>query len=268
MIPNVLTIAGSDPSGGAGIQADLKTFAALRCYGLSVITALTAQNTQGVFAVAPVAPEVVAAQLDALSADGAIAAVKIGMTASAAIIDVVAQWLQRARPPAFVLDPVLAASGGASLAEGSVVESLMTRLAPLVTLVTPNLAEAAALAKSPLPQSEADIERVARALHAWSFAAILVKGGHRESPTSDDLLFDGKGFRIFSAPRIATKNTHGTGCTLASAIAAYLAQGHDLAGAVAAAKTFVSEALAAADQLNVGQGTGPLNHFHRLWQKD
>jgi hydroxymethylpyrimidine/phosphomethylpyrimidine kinase len=265
MIPNVLSIAGSDPSGGAGIQADLKTFAALRCYGLSVITALTVQNTQKVEGFCVLPADFVAGQIDALFADSAIAAVKIGMTASPEIINAIADRLALYRPPTAVLDPVLAASSGAALAVGDIAETLVTRLAPLVSLVTPNLMEAAALAKAPLPQSLDDMKAIAKHLHGRGFAAVLVKGGHREAQSCDDVLFDGVDFRVFSLPRVVTQNTHGTGCTLSAAIAAQLAQGYDLAAAVEAAKSFVQAALASAEQLSVGKGAGPLNHFQRFW---
>ncbi|MGB8277023.1 MAG: bifunctional hydroxymethylpyrimidine kinase/phosphomethylpyrimidine kinase [Methylovirgula sp.] len=265
MIPNVLSIAGSDPCGGAGLQADLKTFAALRCYGLSVVTALTVQNTRGVYGLSVVAAEFVAAQIDALFADSDIKAVKIGMLASLDIVEIVAERLARYRPPAIVLDPVLAASTGAALATGDIAESLVTHLAPRVTLVTPNLMEAAQLAKAPVPESLADMQEIAKRLHERGFVAVLVKGGHREAMSCDDVLFDGASFRVFSMPRVTTRHTHGTGCTLSAAIAAYVALGLDLAQAVEAAKLYLQRALESADALNVGEGPGPLNHFHRFW---
>ncbi|MHB8883656.1 MAG: bifunctional hydroxymethylpyrimidine kinase/phosphomethylpyrimidine kinase [Methylovirgula sp.] len=265
MIPNVLSIAGSDPGGGAGIQADLKTFAALRCHGLTVVTALTAQSTQGVFGLFVVPADFVAAQIDALFADSEISAVKIGMVASVANVEILAERLARYKPKAIVLDPVLAASSGASLAIGAIAESMVAHLAPLVTLVTPNLMEAALLAKAPMPESLADMEAIAKRLHELGFAAVLVKGGHRAADTCDDILYNGSSFRAFTTPRVTTRHTHGTGCTLSSAIAAHLAQGHDLAQAVAAAKLYLQRALETADALNVGHGPGPLNHFHGFW---
>ncbi|MDP1909818.1 MAG: bifunctional hydroxymethylpyrimidine kinase/phosphomethylpyrimidine kinase [Hyphomicrobium sp.] len=265
MIPNVLSIAGSDPGGGAGIQADLKTFAALRCHGLTVVTALTAQNTQGVFGLLVVPPDFVAAQIDALFADSEISAVKIGMVASVANVEILAERLARYKPKAIVLDPVLAASSGASLAIGAIAESMVAHLAPLVTLVTPNFMEAAHLAKAPMPEGLADMEAIAKRLHELGFAAVLVKGGHRVADTCDDILYDGSSFRVFTAPRVSTRHTHGTGCTLSSAVAAYLAQGRDLAEAVAAAKLYLQRALETADALNVGHGPGPLNHFYGFW---
>ena len=265
MIPNVLSIAGSDPGGGAGIQADLKTFAALRCHGLTAITALTAQNTQGVFGLFVVPPDFVAAQIDALFADGDISAVKIGMVASTANAEILAERLARYRPRAIVLDPVLAASSGASLAVDALAESMVAHLAPLVTLVTPNLMEAAHLAKAPMPESLADMQNIAERLHEGGFPAVLVKGGHRATSSCDDVLFDGSSFRIFTTPRVETRHTHGTGCTLSAAIAAHVALGLDLAEAVEAAKFYLQRALETADMLNVGRGPGPLNHFHRFW---
>lgn len=265
MIPNVLSIAGSDPSGGAGIQADLKTFAALRCHGLTAITALTAQNTQGVLGLFVVPPDFVAAQIDALFADSEISAVKIGMVASTANVEILAERLARYRPKTIVLDPVLAASSGAALAIGEIAESMVMHLAPLVSLVTPNLAEAARLAKAAIPESIADMQDIAKRLHGMGFGAVLVKGGHRAASSCDDILYDGSSFRVFTAPRVAARHTHGTGCTLSAAITAHLAQGLDLARAIEMAKLYLQRALATADALNVGHGPGPLNHFHRFW---
>lgn len=265
IIPNVLSIAGSDPSGGAGIQADLKTFAALRCHGLSVVTALTAQNTQAVREIFPVPAKFVAAQIDALLADSTINAVKIGMTASAEIVETLAERLAHFSASPIVLDPVLASSSGEPLAMGNIAESLVQHLASRVSLVTPNLSESAKLSGKPAPRSLPEMQEIARYLHGQGFAAVLVKGGHLESGTCDDVFFDGAEVRVFSGPRIPTRNTHGTGCTLSAAIAAYLAQGMALATAIQSAKLFVQEALGSADQLSVGKGPGPLNHFHRFW---
>lgn len=264
-VPNVLAIAGSDPCGGAGIQADLKTFAALGCYGLSAVTALTAQNTLGVEGISIVPADFVAAQIDALFADCAIDAVKIGMTGSPDVIEVIGEGLARYRPQAVVLDPVLASSSGAALTMGDVAAALVNRLAPFVSLVTPNLMEAAALAKVSVPETLDDMRDVAKRLHGRGFAAVLVKGGHRDGATCDDLLYDGQEFRIFSMPRVATRNTHGTGCTLSSAIAAFLAKDSELPEAVEAAKSYLQNALEHAGRLDVGKGHGPLNHFYRFW---
>jgi hydroxymethylpyrimidine kinase/phosphomethylpyrimidine kinase len=262
-IPNVLSIAGSDPSAGAGIQADLKTFAALGCYGLCAITALTVQNTQGVIDISVLPAALVAAQIDALFADSAIKAIKIGMLGSAEVAEMVADRLGRYQPPFVVLDPVLASSGGKALAPASLAKTMIERLAPHVTLLTPNLMEAAELAGMERPRTPDDMKAVAKALHMQGFSAVLVKGGHSEGASADDILFDGADYRTFSLPRLATRNTHGTGCTLSSAIAAYLARGETLPASIAAAKDYLQGALAGADRLFVGNGAGPLDHFHR-----
>lgn len=265
MAPNLLAIAGSDPSGGAGIQADLKTFAALRCYGMAVITALTAQNTRGVFALHSPSPNFIAAQIDAIFADIDVAAVKIGMLASAAIVEVVADRLAVHKPQFIVLDPVLVATSGDALAASDVGPAMIRHLFPLATLVTPNLAEAAALSGHTIIGDET-IRAAARQLQSLGAKAVLIKGGHAEGVSSDDVLFDGAARQLFSAPRVATKNTHGTGCTLSSAIAAYLGHGLPLADAVGAAKSYLTGALKAADELNVGHGHGPVHHFYDLWR--
>jgi hydroxymethylpyrimidine/phosphomethylpyrimidine kinase len=265
MTPNVLSIAGMDPSGGAGILADAKTFAALECHGLAVITAVTAQNTQGVAGIHAVPADFVAAQIDALFADIEIAAAKIGMLASPAIVKTVAQRLAARPALPVVLDPVLAASSGDPLAVGDIASAVLRELAPLVTLVTPNPAEAARLAEASTPMTLAGMHKVAEQLHQYGFRAVLVTGGEMAGAAAEDVFFDGKSHRTFSATRIATRNTHGTGCTLSAAIAAYLARGLDLAASIEAAKAFVGDALAAADRLDVGRGRGPLHHFHRFW---
>jgi hydroxymethylpyrimidine kinase/phosphomethylpyrimidine kinase len=262
MYPNVLTIAGSDPTGGAGIQADLKTFAALGCYGLSAVTALTVQNTQGVYAVHLPPADFVAKQIERLFADCAIAAVKIGMLASAPIAMAVADVLARHKPGFVVLDPVRAASTGGALSSDDLAPILTEYLAPVTSLITPNLAEAAWLCGALPATSVEDMKVMAHDLHRIGFRAVLVKGGHLAGAESKDVLFDGEKFASFSSERIATRNTHGTGCTLSSAIAACLAHGRDLFEAVEAAKRFVTGALAAADELDVGAGPGPLHHFH------
>lgn len=267
MIPNLLSIAGSDPSGGAGVQADLKTFGALGCHGMAVITALTAQNTRGVIAMHVPPADFVAAQIDAIFDDIDVAAVKIGMLACGAIVEAVADRLALHKPRFIILDPVLAASSGEALATSEVAQALVRRLFPLATLVTPNLAEAARLSGHVIAADQEGMRRAAGLLHARGAKAVLVKGGHMSGATSDDLLFDGVSTRLFSAPRIATRNTHGTGCTLSAAIAAYLARGHELCDAIAAAKTYLSGALAAADALSVGHGHGPAHHFHEFWPR-
>ena len=268
MIPNLLSIAGSDPSGGAGIQADLKTFAAFGCYGMAALTALTAQNTRGVTAVhIPPAP-FLGAQIDAIYADIRIDAVKIGMLGSGEVVDVVADRLARHGQRNVVLDPVLVATSGDSLGSPDVVEAMRQRLLPLATIVTPNLPEAARLADRPMPVDEAGMKDVAEAIHELGAAAVLVKGGHLAGDVATDVLFDGREHTVFSADRVETRNTHGTGCTLSSAIAACLAQDFTLLEAVAAAKDYLTEALIRSNALRVGHGHGPVHHFHGLWTGD
>jgi hydroxymethylpyrimidine/phosphomethylpyrimidine kinase len=263
-IPIALTIAGSDPGGGAGIQADLKTFAACGVYGASVIAALTAQNTRGVSGVHVVPPDFVTAQLDAVFDDLDIRAVKTGMLARADVIGAVVAALRRWSPPNLVVDPVMIATSGSALLAPDAVVALRETLLPLARLITPNLPEAATLLGDAVATCEGDIERQGRALLALGCGAVLIKGGHGTGATSVDYLFDRDGVVRFSAPRLATRNAHGTGCTLASAIAAGLAHGRDLPSAVRRAKDYVTAAIAAADRLNVGRGEGPLHHFHAL----
>ncbi|MBB6487849.1 bifunctional hydroxymethylpyrimidine kinase/phosphomethylpyrimidine kinase [Rhizobium lusitanum] len=265
MIRNVLSIAGSDPSGGAGIQADLKTFSALGVYGMAALTALTAQNTQGVSGVHPVPPTFVGAQIEAIFADIGVDAVKIGMIANAAIAEVVADILKRHRDVPVVLDPVMIAKGGAALLAADAVDALSRRLLPLAAVVTPNLPEAAALLHEAEAKSREDMARQALALSKLGPAAVLVKGGHLDGDESPDVLASGGTITWFEANRLPTKNTHGTGCTLSSAIAAEIAKGLPLAQAIASAKDYLAQAVAAAGQLSVGSGHGPVQHFHALW---
>ena len=266
MIPVAVTIAGSDSGGGAGIQADLKTFAANEVFGTSVITALTAQNTQGVSAIHDVPLVFIAAQIESIFSDFDIAAVKIGMLSRAETIRVVAAELRRRQAKHIVLDPVMVATSGDRLLAEDAVAALRTELMPLAEIVTPNLHEAAALTGQPLAGNEQEMEAQARAILAFGPGAVLIKGGHGTSDEAVDLLLDRSGaVTRLSAPRIATKNTHGTGCTLSSAIAANLAKGASLTDAVRAAKDYVTQAIAAADQLGVGHGHGPLNHFYKFW---
>jgi hydroxymethylpyrimidine/phosphomethylpyrimidine kinase len=260
-----LTIAGSDSSGGAGIQADLKTFAALGVYGASVITALTAQNTQSVAAILDVPPDFIAAQIDAVFSDLAVGAVKIGMLSRAASIETVARGLVRHKAQNIVLDPVMVASSGDTLLARAAIDVLRRMLIPRALLVTPNLPEAAALIGASLARSESEMEVQAREILALGARNVLIKGGHGEGGDSVDLLIGQGDVVRLAAARIATKNTHGTGCTLSSAIAAGLARGRDLITAAQDAKTFVTAAIAAADRLQVGHGRGPLDHFHQQW---
>jgi hydroxymethylpyrimidine/phosphomethylpyrimidine kinase len=264
-IPVALTIAGSDSSGGAGIQADLKTFAALGVYGASVITALTAQNTSGVSGIHQVPAEFVAAQIDAVFSDLDIRAVKIGMVAQLATVEAIVAGLKRWSPQHVVLDPVMVATSGDRLLAADAVAGLRTRLIPLASLITPNLPEAAALLDEPVAVSEAAIESQGKRLLAMGCPAVLIKGGHGQGRESIDYIVRGSGIVELAAPRIATKNTHGTGCSLSSAIAAGLAKGEDLETAVRHAKAWVSAAIAAADRLGIGHGHGPIHHFHKFY---
>ena len=260
-VPIALTIAGSDSSGGAGIQADLKTFAALGVYGASVLTALTAQNTKGVTAIHGVPAEFVAAQMDAVFSDLDIAAVKIGMMGSAAVIAAVAAGLERHRARNVVLDPVMVASSGEKLLHPNALEALRD-LISLTRVLTPNLPEAAALLSMTAARDEAEMRSQGEKLLTLGAGAVLIKGGHGTGPESVDFLIDADACTRYAAPRIATKNTHGTGCTLSSAVAAGLAKGLALADAVREAKAYVSAAIAVADRLKVGSGRGPLHHFY------
>lgn len=266
-IPVALTIAGSDSGGGAGIQADLKTFAALGVYGASAIAALTAQNTRGVQAIQDVPEAFVAAQMESVFSDLRVGAVKIGMLAREPVIRTVADALQRlASGVPVVLDPVMVATSGDRLIADDAVDALRERLMPLAEIVTPNLPEAAALLDEPVARSENEAVGQARRLLAMGPRAVLIKGGHAEGTESVDHLVTADGLlRRFATERIATRNTHGTGCTLSSAVAAGLAHGLPLPEAVARAKRYVTAAITAADRLKVGGGNGPLHHFHALW---
>ncbi|WP_454645697.1 bifunctional hydroxymethylpyrimidine kinase/phosphomethylpyrimidine kinase [Bradyrhizobium liaoningense] len=262
--PVALTIAGSDSSGGAGIQADLKTFAALGVYGASVITALTAQNTRGVTGIHAVPAGFVTEQIDAVFSDLEVGAVKIGMVAQVASIEAIAAALSRWAPHV-VLDPVMVATSGDRLLAAEAVDALRTRLIPLAAVITPNLPEAAALLDEPVAASEAEIESQGRRLLALGCRAVLVKGGHGEGAESIDYLVGAERTIALAAPRIATRNTHGTGCSLSSAIAAGLAKGEDLENAVRNAKAWISAAIGAADRFSVGHGHGPIHHFHKFY---
>jgi hydroxymethylpyrimidine/phosphomethylpyrimidine kinase len=265
MTPIALTIAGSDSGGGAGIQADLKTFSALGVYGASVITALTAQNTKGVSAIHDVPADFVTAQIDAVFSDLDIAAVKIGMVSQSAAIAAIASGLERWRPRAVVLDPVMIAASGDRLLAPDAIDVLKRVLIPHALVLTPNLPEAAALLDAPIAASERDMRAQGERLLALGPRAVLVKGGHADGAESVDLLIEPAAFTRLAADRIATENTHGTGCTLSSAIAAGLAKGLALAEAVRAAKTYLTEALAAANRIRIGAGHGPVHHFQAWW---
>ena len=267
MTPIAVTIAGSDSGGGAGIQADLKTFSALGVYGASVITALTAQNTLGVQGIHDIPPDFIARQIDSVFSDLAVRAVKIGMLSQPAVIEAVAAGLVRHRADTVVLDPVMVATSGDRLLAPEAVESLKTKLVPHALVITPNLPEAAAMLNEPIAEDEAAMRGQAERLMRLGPGAVLIKGGHAEGADSVDLLLDAKGLERFAAPRLATRNTHGTGCTLSSAIAAELAKGASLRDAVATAKAYLTEALKQADKLDIGKGRGPVHHFHHWWER-
>jgi hydroxymethylpyrimidine/phosphomethylpyrimidine kinase len=263
-VPIALSVAGSDSGGGAGIEADLKTFSALGVYGACVVTAVTAQNTKGVSAIHAVPADVVGAQIDAVLSDLNVGAIKIGMLANVSNVEAVAAGLARHASRNVVLDPILSASTGAELLGADALDALRL-LIPKARVFTPNLFEAAALLEVPMAQDESEMRVQAEKLLALGAGAVLIKGGHGGGVESVDLLVEGENSARFAAPRVATKNTHGTGCTLASAIAAGLAKGLSLTEAVGEAKTYVTAAIAAADRLHVGSGHGPLHHFHKWW---
>lgn len=258
----ILTIAGSDSGGGAGIQADLKTFAAHGCYGLSVITALTAQNTVGVTAIHDVPPDFVAAQLDAVLTDIGADAVKIGMLSTPAVIETVAQKLRHYRTPNIVLDPVMVATSGDRLLRDDAIDGLRSALLPMAAIITPNLPEAEVLLGRAITSPEA-LQQAALDLLKLGPAAVLVKGGHFEEHHSDDGLAHAGGFVWIKAERIATRNTHGTGCTLSSAIAAALGSGLSLVDAVQQAKRYITGAIQAGAPYTLGHGHGPVCHHYR-----
>jgi hydroxymethylpyrimidine/phosphomethylpyrimidine kinase len=263
-VPNILSIAGVDPGGGAGVLADVKTFSALGAYGCGAVAALTAQNTRAVTGIHEVPPEFLRLQLDTLFEDIRIDAVKIGMLSSAALIAVVAEALRRYQPRFVVLDPVMVAKSGDRLLRADAVAALKRDLLPLATVLTPNLPEAGDLLGRSVPDGLESQRAAARDLLALGPAHVLVKGGHGQGEMLVDVLFDGSRFTEMPARRIPTRNTHGTGCTLSSAIAALLPQRPGPAAAVAHAREYVLAAIAAADRLSVGGGHGPLNHFHAL----
>lgn len=259
-----LTIAGSDSGGGAGIQADLKTFAARGVYGMSAITALTAQNTLGVQGVYEIPPEFVGKQIDSVVQDIGVDAVKTGMIANIEIIEMVAAKVREYGLGPLVVDPVMVAKGGDPLLRPEASETLIRKLLPLATVVTPNLPEASVLCGFEI-QSLDDMRRAARAIRALGPLNVVVKGGHLiEADQSTDILFDGERFAEFSAPRIETANTHGTGCTFASAIAAELAKGASIHDAVSLAKEYVAAIIRASAHLGLGLGHGPMNHLALL----
>lgn len=260
-----VTIAGSDSGGGAGIQADLKTFSALGVYGASVITALTAQNTKGVTAIHDVPADFIGKQMDAVFSDLAVNAVKIGMLSQPAVIEAVAAGLDRHGAQNVVLDPVMVATSGDRLLAPAAIDVLRRVLIPKALVITPNLPEAAALLETPLARSEAEMLEQAERLLRLGARAVLIKGGHDTGAESVDLFVEETRQTRLAAIRVNTRNTHGTGCTLSSAIAAGLAKGRDLATAVAEAKDYITAAIVAADRLSIGSGHGPVHHFHAWW---
>ncbi len=268
---NSLTIAGTDPSGGAGIQADLKTFSALAAYGTSVITALVAQNTRGVQSVYNIEPAFVAAQLDSVLSDVRIDSAKIGMLANSAIVDVVAERLRHYGLPFVVLDTVMLAKSGDPLLQPEAVDALRHLLLPQVSIITPNLPEAAALLACDIAQNEHEMREQGEALLAMGCEAVLMKGGHlqagesSEEGESPDWLFMKDSRQRFTAPRVNTRHTHGTGCTLSAALAALRPRHANWPDTVYAAKQYLQQALMQADSLEVGQGIGPVHHFHQWW---
>jgi hydroxymethylpyrimidine/phosphomethylpyrimidine kinase len=263
--PIALTIAGSDSGGGAGVQADLKTMSANGTYGASVITAVTAQNTTAVSAVHEVPPAVVAAQIDAVLADLEVDAIKLGMLFCTPIIDVTANRLAAFGGP-IVVDPVMIAKSGDALLQEAAVDALIQKILPRASLLTPNLPEAARLLNEPEVTHPADMAAQAQRLQALGPRAVLIKGGHASGSICIDVLIDAQGrISTFEAPRINTRNTHGTGCTYSAAIAAHLAHGRDLKDAVTAAHHYLQAAIKAADQLHIGKGHGPVHHFHGQW---
>ncbi|GGE52921.1 hydroxymethylpyrimidine/phosphomethylpyrimidine kinase [Pullulanibacillus camelliae] len=259
-----LTIAGSDSSGGAGIQADLKTFSALGVYGMSVLTAVTAQNTQEVSDVEELSPKIIAGQIDAIFQDIDVDSIKIGMLSNEQAIRVIAERLNVYRPYPVVLDPVMVSKSGYDLLRPAAKNALLTELLPMATLITPNLKETEALLGYPVTTLR-EMEEAAKALVHLGPRAALVKGGHLEGEAVD-VLFDGTDLHHFSGERVQTKNTHGTGCTLSSAIAAFMAKGRPLAEAVTEAKCYIQRAIA--EGLSIGHGHGPTHHFHEWYTKE
>lgn len=261
-IPTILTIAGSDSGGGAGIQADIKAISATGGYACSVITALTAQNTLGVTGIYPISAEFVELQLDAVFSDLTVSAVKIGMLSDEQVIHSVAKKLHQYQPSFVVLDPVMVATSGDLLLERTAVSALKEALLPLADIITPNIPEAAALTGSPIPRDETELQALIHQLKQLDTHAVLLKGGHfHHDNSSTDFLITVEEVASYSSQRIQTKNTHGTGCTLSSALASFIAQGHSLIKSVRLAKEYIDQAIKQSNQLKVGKGNGPVHHF-------
>ncbi len=257
-IARVLTIAGSDSGGGAGIEADLKTFTALGVYGMAAVTSISAQNTRGVFAIHDIPPEIVAKQIDVVAEDIGVDAAKTGMLSNAPIIEAVADSVARNHVEKLVVDPVMVAKSGDALLQEGGREALTRRLVPLAFLITPNVPEAEVLSNVTIA-GEGEMRRAAERIHDLGPRYVLMKGGHLDATEATDYLFDGETFQSFSASRIATKNTHGTGCTYSAAIAAYLARGFEVVEAIQRAKAYLTQAIR--HSFTLGHGPGPLNHF-------
>ncbi len=264
-IPIALTIAGSDSGGGAGIQADLKTFSALGVYGASVLTALTAQNTQGVTSVYEVSAEFIIEQISTVCSDLDVSAVKIGMLHRPEIIEAVSDSLDQNPIGHIVLDPVMVAKSGHALLIDEAVDALKSILIPKASIITPNIHEAGKLLRRKFSTVQSNMEQSAERLLSLGCGSVLLKGGHLKSDFSTDVFFDGNRFQHLESTRIYTQNTHGTGCTLSSAICATLAKKNGLNRAVLQAKNYITSAISAADQLKVGTGHGPVHHFHKYW---
>lgn len=259
----VLTIAGSDSCGGAGIQADLKTFSAHGVYGMSVITAVTAQNTQGVLAVQDISADVIAKQIEAIFEDIMVDGVKIGMVSQVHTIEIIAERLRHYAPQTIVVDPVMVSKSGYHLLNPEAEEILIKELLPLAKVVTPNIPEAEVMTKLSI-HTLAQMEEAAKAIYQMGAKNVLLKGGHLKED-STDILFNGRDYSYFSSSRIATKNTHGTGCTLSSAITSNLALGYSLNEAVSRAKEYITTAIQ--HSFSIGKGVGPTHHFYSLYKK-
>ena len=272
VIPNVLTIAGSDSGGGAGIQADIKAISATGSYACSIITALTAQNTQSVNSIHSISSSFIAEQFDAIFSDINIHAVKVGMLNNSEIIHVVADKLKQYQPPNIVLDPVMVATSGDLLLKPEAINTLKTLLFPLANCITPNLPEVATLFGQTCPEGFDGLQKIIDLIQlekkttqsAWLLPSVLIKGGHLKETESLDILLHQNKRYSFTAKRVNTVNTHGTGCSLSSAIASFLAQGFFLPKAIEKAKNYLTEALIHSNQLNVGKGHGPIHHFFRM----
>ena len=267
--PIALTIAGSDSGGGAGIQADLKTFSALGAYGCSVVTALTAQNTQGVQGIYDIEPGFVRQQLDSVFSDIDVLATKVGMLSRPEIIEVVANAIDDYQLNYLVVDPVMVATSGDLLLQREAIASLRDTLIPKASLITPNLPEAAVLLDCPRPENSDEMLAMIEPLMKLGSDAVLLKGGHLAADNTNglavDYYHDGKILHRLESPWVKTTNTHGTGCTLSSAVTALLARGHSITEAVHSSKEYIAGAIASADQLNIGKGHGPVHHFYRSW---